>query len=317
MKSTAVLFIAFLILSACNKQPEGPSSTPWSISSAVLGHRLTISSSPRFAGAISSLNWNGKEFINHGDHGRELQSAATFDGLGECYNPTEAGSAADGVADTSTSKLLSFNTNGNQLKSSTQMAFWTSVNEAYPVGCGIDTNIKVAQNTTNLSKHILTKQVTIGFSGISNVIEYLVTFHVPEHHTSAVFESLTGYLTQDFSSFWTFDPATQSLKSLSYGPGGQNTPIIFSTVNRKYAMGIYSPDLPQASFPDGGYARFSFLSQYTMKWSVFFWTGDTPAGDYNFRLYVVVGALSDVTWSMTSVYKIFYPLKINISSCCP
>lgn len=306
MKNIAVFFIALLFLFTCNKKAEDPSSTQWSISSTVLGHRLTISSSARFAGAISSLNWNGIEFINQGDHGRELQSAATFDGLGECYNPTEAGSAADATADTSTSKLLSFNTSVNQLKSSTQMAFWTSVNEAYPVGCGIDTNIKIAQNTTNLSQHILTKQVNIGFSGITNVIEYLVTFHVPEHHTSAVFESLTGYLTQDFSSFWTFDPATQSLKSLSYGPGGQNKPIIFSTVNRKYAMGIYSPDLPQESFPDGGYARFSFLSQYTMKWSAFFQTGDTPAGDYNFRLYVVIGALSDVTWGMTSVYQIFH-----------
>jgi hypothetical protein len=209
-----------------------------------LGHRLTISSSPRFAGAISSLNRNGKEFINHGDHGRELQSAATFDGLGECYNPTEAGSAADATSDTSTSKLLSFSTGTNQLKSSTQMAFWTSVNEAYPAGCGIETNIKVAQNTTNLSNHILTKQVAIGFSGIPNVIEYLVTFHVAEHHTSAIFESLTGYLTQDFSSFWTFNPAIRSLTPLSYGPGEQNTPIIFSTADKKYAMGIYSPDLP-------------------------------------------------------------------------
>ena len=272
----------------------------------VLGHQLTLSSSARFAGAISSLTWNGKEFINTDDHGRELQSASSFDGLGECFNPTEAGSMADDTGATSTSKLLEFKTMGNQLRSSTQMAFWTSANEAYPIGCGVDTSIKVAQNTTNLSNHILTKQVTIGFAGIANVIEFLVTFHVPEHHSSAVFESLTGYLTRDFSTFWTFDPSTRTLRRLSAGPGEQGTPIIFSTASQQYAMGIYSPDLPQSTFPTAGYGRFNFFSQNTMKWNAVFRTGDTPAGDYHFRLYVVVGSLQDVKEGMTSVYHKFY-----------
>src|SRR5476651_1767094 len=99
MKNLAAFFIALLLLSSCKKQIQGPLSTPWSISNDVLGHRLIISCSPKFAGAIYSLNWNGKEFLNSGDHGRELQSAATFYDFGECFNPTEAGSAADATAD--------------------------------------------------------------------------------------------------------------------------------------------------------------------------------------------------------------------------
>ena len=63
-----------------------------SISAKVYGSQLTISTSARLAGAIGSLTWNGIEFINQDDHGRELQSASSFDGLGECFNPTEAGS---------------------------------------------------------------------------------------------------------------------------------------------------------------------------------------------------------------------------------
>ncbi len=305
MKNPAAFFIALLLLSGCQKQLLGPLTTPWSISNGVLGHRLVISCSPKFAGAIYSLNWNGKEFLNSADHGRELQSAATFDGFGECLNPTEAGSAADATADTSTSRLLSFSTDSNQIKSSAQMAFWTSVGQPYPAGCGI-TNIQVAQNTTNLSNHILTKRVTIGFSGISNVIAYQVTFHVAEHHSSAIFESLTGYLTQDFSAFWTLDPATRSLAHLSYGPGEQDKPIIFSTTDQNYAMGIYSPGLPQPSFPGLGYARYSYLSQYTTKWSAFYHMGDTPAGDYTFQLYVVVGSLAQVIEGMRLVYKILH-----------
>ncbi len=306
MKNFPAFFVALLLLSGCKKQFLGPLSTPWSISNGVLGHRLTITCSPKFAGAIYSLNWNGKEFLNAADHGRELQSAVTFDGFGECFNPTEAGSAADATADTSTSRLLSFSTDSTLIKSSAQMAFWTGVGQGYPAGCGI-TNIDVAQNTTNLSSDILTKRVTIGFSGISNAIAYQVTFHVAEHHSSAIFESLTGYLTQDFSAFWTFDPATGSLAQLSYGPGEQDKPIIFSTPAKNFAMGIYSPGLPEESFPGLGYGRYSYLTQFTTKWSAFYHMGDTPAGDYTFQLYVVIGSLTQVAEGMTSVYKTLHP----------
>ena len=307
MKNLAALLISLLLFSTCKKQQLlGPIATQWSISNDVLGHRLIITSSPKYAGAIYSLNWNGKEFLNSGDHGRELQSAATFDNFGECFNPTEAGSAADATSDTTTSKLLSFSTDSNQIKSSAQMAFWTAVGQGYPAGCGM-TDIKVAQNPTNLSNHILSKQVSIGFSGIPNVINYKVTFHVAEHHSSAIFESLTGYLTQDFSVFHTFDPATGTLAPLSYGPGEQDKPIIFSTTNSNYAMGIYSPGLPEPSFPNVGYGRYAYLSQYTTKWSAFYHVGDTPVGNYSFQLYVVVGTLSQVTEGMMSVYKVLHP----------
>ncbi len=212
-----------------------------------------------------------------------------------------------GAGDTSTSKLLYFIANGNQIISSVQMAFWTRINQPYPAGCGIDTNFKVAQNRTNLSNHILTKHVTIGYSGIANAIEYFVTFHVAEHHTSATFEILTGYLTKDFSSFWTFDPAKQLLTSLSIGQGEQNIPVILSTTDSQYAMGIYCPDLPQLTWSKLGYGRWNFASQNTMKWNAVFRKYDTPAGDYNFRLYLLIGSLSDVTTGMTSVYKKFHP----------
>jgi len=41
---------------------------------------ITIRTTSRLAGAIDSLTWNGKEFIDSFDHGRQLQSAASFDG---------------------------------------------------------------------------------------------------------------------------------------------------------------------------------------------------------------------------------------------
>src|SRR5437879_419530 len=56
---------------------------------------IVITTTARLAGAIHSLTWNGREFIDSTDHGRQLQSAASFDCAGdfipETFNPTEAG----------------------------------------------------------------------------------------------------------------------------------------------------------------------------------------------------------------------------------
>ncbi|SVC63015.1 uncharacterized protein METZ01_LOCUS315869, partial [marine metagenome] len=39
---------------------------------------IVITTTSRLAGAIHSLTWNGREFIDSADHGRQLQSAANF-----------------------------------------------------------------------------------------------------------------------------------------------------------------------------------------------------------------------------------------------
>src|SRR4051794_30788752 len=71
---------------------------------------VVITTTTRVAGAIHSLTWGGREFIDSADHGRQLQSASNLDCgrrfIPEVFNPTEAGSAADGAGPTSSSKLL-------------------------------------------------------------------------------------------------------------------------------------------------------------------------------------------------------------------
>jgi hypothetical protein len=66
------------------------------LSGTIGGKPLVIQTTSRLAGAIDSVKWDGVEFINSHDHGRQLQSAINADVDGvyhtECYNPTEAGS---------------------------------------------------------------------------------------------------------------------------------------------------------------------------------------------------------------------------------
>jgi hypothetical protein len=247
------------------------------------------------------------QFVNRADHGREFQSASSFDGFGECLNPTEAGSLADTAS--STSVLLGISASGNMLNTTTQMAYWTPAGYPYPQGCGGNPAVTVAQNPANLSSDLLTKRVSIGYSGIQNVIEYLTTFHVSQAHQSATFESLTGYMPANFSLFLAYDPSSTSLARLpaNVPDGEQVYPLIFSTEDHRYAIGVYSPDLPQVQFPTIGYGHFALGGSGTQKWNSVFRAAPVGAGDYAFRNYLVVGNLQQVVDGMAAVNQIFHP----------
>jgi len=256
---------------------------------------ITIQTCDHDAGAICSLTWRGKEFINDNDHGRQLQSASSFDYLGESFNPTEAGAEVpyNGVNPSPSSSCLQGKwTTSNALATQTKMAFWK------PVGGSLQSN------------HILNKQVTIGAFGLPHVIQYLTHFSIPanESHTHGVFEVVTGYMPADFSQFWTFDVKGGGiLAPLGDGPGEQNLPIIFSTSDSDggWAMGIYSPSSPQPSYPGLGYGRWRFGPENVVKWNNVFRIPN-PSGAYDFQSYVIVGSLDNVKVSMQQLYNIVH-----------
>ena len=104
-------FAALLVLlapgPATSQPPEAPPTTGDAVIRGPAGpSEIVITTRSRVAGAIDSLTWGGREFIDSFDHGRQLQSASNFDGGGrfvpETFNPTEAGSRADGRGPTST-----------------------------------------------------------------------------------------------------------------------------------------------------------------------------------------------------------------------
>ena len=95
---------------------------------------IVVTTTSRLAGAVHSLTWNGVEFIDSTDHGRQLQSACAFDCgkkpfWAEAYNPTEAGSRKDHVGNTSSSRLIALSKTATTLTTKTQMAFWLNPGE--------------------------------------------------------------------------------------------------------------------------------------------------------------------------------------------
>jgi len=287
-------------VSADERLPQGNGS----IRNPFKDSEIVITTTSRLAGAIDSLTWNGKEFINSTDHGRQLQSASNFDVEstfnGETFNPTEAGSRHDGAGDTSSSRMLHYIAKGNQLQTTSQMAFWLQPGEK--------SSGHLAKNSTVLSDHLLTKRVTIGYRDLANVISYDVTFGVPigEFHKYAQFEAVTGYMPAEFHAFHAFDPKSGQFEPLSNGPGEQNRPVVLATEDGEFAMGIYSPQQPSEGFAQAGYGRWNFGPQHVMKWNCVFRIRDASgiaAADYSFKSFVIVGSLEDVRLAMVRLHE--------------
>jgi len=300
-KGNAILFTAVLLVPAgvrCAEFPAGDGT----IRARAGASEIVITTTSRLAGAIHSLTWNGREFINSADHGRQLQSASNLDCgtpiSGETYNPTEAGSRRDGAGEKSSGRLLHWRVGANSLQSLTQMAFWLAPGEK--------SGPNLAKNTTVLSDHLLIKRVSIGYQNLPHVIAYDVTFSLPlgERHTQAVFEALTGYMPPAFAEFLQFNPQTGELGPLSDGPGEGPHPVVLAVPGGTHAMGIYAPPQPAPNTTGPGYGRWRFVAEKVVKWNCVFRVTNKngiPAGEHSFRMFVIVGDLNTVRSSMRAL----------------
>ncbi len=303
-----VLLALAAVVPAAAERPPRPSSGNAVVRGKAGPSEIVVTTTARTAGAIASLTWNGKQFLDGTDHGRELQSAAALD-CGdpahfwpEAYNPTEAGSRRDGAGPRSSSQLVGLQARGNELETVTRMAFWLAPGEL--------SGTHPARNTKALSNFLLTKQVTVGTKQFAHAIDYRVTFTVPagERHTLAQFEALTGYMPAEFSKFWALDPKTGQLKPLSDGPGEQPLPIAFSTENGLWAMGVWSPEKPPVGQEGPGYGRFRFPAERVVKWNCVFRVRDAMGvkpGNYSYRMFVAVGSLANVRDTLVGLTKEF------------
>ena len=276
------------------------------LSGTMGGKPLVIRTTSRLAGAIDSVKWDGVEFIDSHDHGRQLQSALNADVDGvfhvECYNPTEAGSVVDALGPKSTSRLEFLSVKDGVLSTRTRMAYWLAP--------GMKSGGHLAQNTTLLSNHVLNKKVRIGRPGMDHVLDYKVTFTVPADrpHKFLQFEALTGYMPMAFSEELRFEAKTETLVPLPRQDGEQRDPVVLSTPSGSHAMGIFTPDRPPAGEPPIGYGRFKFEHDQVMKWNCVFRIRQAEPikpGDYSYQLYVVIGTREDCRRTLAALTREF------------
>jgi len=301
-----------LLASATSLLAAAPEAAvnPYAVIRAQAGSsEIVITTTARLAGAIDSLAWGGKEFINSVDHGRQLQTAWNADAgitpiQSETFNPTEAGSRDDGAGPHSSTKLLRLTAAGNVLESLAQPAFWLKPGEK--------SGGHLARNTTILSDHLLARRVVIGYKNLPHAIDYHVTITLPaaEHNKHCVMEALTGYMPPSFTHFQAYNEKTGSLEELDDGPAEQHHPVVFSTADGQHAMGAYSPGSEAPRGETGPtYGRWRFKAEKVVKWNCVYRVTDAAglAGDYKYRVFVVVGTVADVKSTLAALLAEFQP----------
>lgn len=287
--------------------------TTYSITGNFKGLPIVVTTSTRNAGAVDALTYNGINFVNSFDHGRELQSALFLQGYGECYNPTEAGSNADGFGDTTTSSLLSQTIGTNSLTNRTQMAWWLApgvTDSSCVFGPG--------PYTTPLSPLVLSKSIQIGIPAAANAIFFHLGVDTAKIIGTSSLE-FTGYMPTSYSVFYTFDQTTGLLSMAPTQPsstvvtsGEQTKPVVLSKTDNSSALGIKCTGLPNPNDPNRGYGLYAFpVSLYpgsntygtaaAVKWSAYFRSTSQQQALNGFDCYVLVGSLEDVRVGLISV----------------
>jgi hypothetical protein len=292
--AAAVLVIATIGVSLPN---SAHLVRPLMIRGEYKGLPVIVTATERSAGAIESLMWGGIEFLDANDHGRDLQSAISYDGLRECDNPTEAGSSKDGDRPHSTSSmLLHASTAGNELRTYSQMAYWLWPGQ-------ISGECGPARNETGGRLSSTHHAKTVRFlPGFDNVLEHTITFGMARPRAMAQFEVLTAYMPEHFDTFYRYHVAKAEMEPLSDGPGEQSHPVVLATRDGKHALGLMTLQKAGSGMKGPGYGRWRFGWQRVTKSNIVFRLKNAPAGRHRFVVYSVLGTLEDVRQTMRRLY---------------
>ncbi len=299
-----------LVLAACRENDAGPPSAPepakkftskLGMSTSIKKDGISIFADPNYGSSITSLSYNGYEFVDNYDHGRQIQSAASFDDFGECYNPTEAGNMYD-PENRTTSIVKHTGVVDNVLSTETDAAFWIPGDLSYSGQCGTAVPVvRAAQNKTDTGGYLTQK--TVSFGTIPNSVHFQIGWTVPNPHISGTFE-FTGYLKQEYSDFYTVQNGQliPLLAGETQNIGEQPYPIIVT--DGLTAMGAYSPTLPQSTYREAGYGRWKFKSSRVSKWNMVWRDRQIPKDkEYKFDAWLCVGYLEEVKTCMNQLIQ--------------
>ena len=293
--------LALLAITSCNaiSDEEGiiaseqyksiPPNQPVVVNHLIGPDLLTITSAPKFAGAISSLTYRGQEYVNSADHGRLMQGAIAYNGALECLNPTQGGGSRDrnNIGQRSTSqRLRTFVTREDALHVSTRMAYWLRPGTKCP---GVDASgaQNRAVNSTRLSGDIYEISHSFGLNGRPSVVSLDIKYTIEKAYVSAVVEALTVYTPLAFNTFHSVNPQTGGLTlEPTVTPDETNAPVILSTSDGAHAIAFVSLQAGAT------YARFRFPD--TNKISLVYRDTDGITGLNQYNAAWVIGTRDEV-----------------------
>jgi hypothetical protein len=264
--------------------------------------------------------WNGVQFLNHADYGREIQ-AAFYYGTTVDLNPNEAGDQLTyNFLDPSVkhgSPILQFQNQGT-----TQITRAVPLNWL-PTVYGGDQDHPVIWDSL-----VLGKDLTLDFNNLGPVAKYTTHVVLPATAVGGI-QNPTGYLLSSFNRFWTYDAGSQNLSEVTtVMPDGctanTNTSfgghsfsvdfggIIMSDASGANAMGVYG-----ASVGQGGsvsyFAMFKFFcwgdgpfetSSDTTAWSAVYGTRTVPAGETTYNVFLITDSVQNVATRMDDLFRL-------------
>jgi hypothetical protein len=278
----------------------------------VQGRELKLVANLAAGGVISELWWNGKQFINGHDYGRQIQTAFNLTNRGEENNPTEAGDmygcpggAAPGWAHGS--PLLAASVRGKTLETACHPLQWKPAN----FGGG--------RGNPVMWRGTISKRVDLEVRGIPNVLQWTTTVEFPSDEPYVDLEIVTAYLNSEFTNFFAYDAAADTVAELtSLVPNGACTDptedarlrpraggVILSTADGAYALGIYRSE-PDNLFGLCKFLGFGGTGKYgfsTTKWNALWRRQNLKAGRYSFTSYLIVGTLPQVLEDARRLYR--------------
>ena len=279
---------------------------------------VTVESNEVAGGAVWRWYWNGTQFVNHADYGREIQDAFYF-GTSP-YNPTEAGDF--------------FNFSDQSLKHGSPVIECknqgtTQITRAIPLEWDPRQFSGDEDHPVIWDTLVLGKDLELNFNNLGPVAKY--TSHLILPATSyGVFAMPAGYLNSNFNRYWTYDAKSKTLIEItsampdgcpallngSFGGyaftvnfGG----IIMADSAAATAMGIYGVSLSQG----GSLSYFAMWKFFcwgdgpsetagdNTAWSAVYGHGDDllfPAGKSTYNVYIITDTLQNVTARMDDLY---------------
>jgi hypothetical protein len=299
------------------------------LSSTTTGGGIQAAINLAAGGTIWSWTWNGIQFVNTADYGREIQSDFFCYASSGCsqgwssgqnpttQNPNEAGDNASTSTDPDNlhgSPLASYSISANEIRTTTVPLEWNP--SASPESPAIQPWQGYLYSGVTISK-----DVQFGYGGLPGVARYTTTFHVPTYLSSVAAELPTGYLQPNFNTYFIEDAGTNWLSApmtipncptgtfthqsfYDHRPSSGYGGVIISTSDQNTAMGIYgrltTVGGPIDHFELWDWAHNNCPSQ-TSKYSAVYY-GPLNAGDNSFTTFIVTGSVSQVRQWMASLY---------------
>ena len=313
--------------------PRYPSTT--NSMECINGSAIELCSNKRAGGAVWSLKWKGKNFVNVTDYGRQIQASLGQigpDGGGFSALPTEAGDNANASLNSvywHGSPLAMIETLNKSQKTRAIPLEWNYSN------FGGNLHRPIIYPKWQLGKNVYLDNYSInlgvGFNYlVPQIIVYDTVISLPTQLGNSSWkpslEMPTGYVDSGESNFNRFFVIDSSKENLNEGlteindsnftdhgangkhyqsngaPGG----VAISTDNLSYVIGVYN-STSKTKLPDpNGYIYFTLWKFGSVnKWTAAY-KGTLYPGESTFRSYILVGTLDEVRTMMRQLYVMGY-----------